>query len=84
MREAKSNCDLRWIDSSFPYWQTLTEGRPVDRTHRRMDLVHRAKIFAPFNALEGYAELIREVNRSFDEPEPEKTEPNVCQFWEDP
>ena len=36
------------------------------------------------DALEGYADLIREADRCFDEPEPEKAEPNVCQFWEDP
>ena len=86
MREAKSNCDLKTkVDFSYPYILTLVQGKPPKDPRRRpMDLVHRAKIFAPFNALEGYSDLIKEVDRSFDEPERENWEPNICQFWDDP
>ena len=83
MLEAKSNCDLNTrIDSSFPYYLTLIQGKPPrDPKRRPMDLVHRAKIFAP---LEGYSDYIAKINERFNDPEPDKTEPNICQFWEDP
>ena len=85
MKEAKSNCNLeRRVYPSFPYIETLIQGKPEIKGHPPMDLVHRAKIFAPFDALSGYSELIRDVNRRHEEPPREKTEPNICAFWDDP
>jgi hypothetical protein len=49
-----------------------------------MDRVHRAKIFAPFDALDGYSELIDKKSRTYDEEPPVKTEENICMYWDDP
>lgn len=67
MRKAVSNWDLRRIDVSFPYLRVLLRGRPergeMPGKHLPMDREHRAKIFAPFDALDGFSEMIREKNR---------------------
>ena len=84
MQKAESNCNLHRIDASFPYLQTFMRGKPENPERRKMDLVHRAKIFSSFDALEGYSALIKETNRNFHEKPPEKTEPNICVFWDDP
>ena len=36
------------------------------------------KIFAPFDALAGYSKKIEETDHSFDEPERDSPEPNIC------
>ena len=88
MREPESNWNLRRVNLSFPYVRVLVRGRPEHKEeypkHQPMDLVHRAKIFAPFDALDGYSAKIKEKDKSFIEPEPEKAESNICTFWEDP
>ena len=84
MREAVSNWDLKKIDVTFPYLQLLMREKPEYPERRKMDLVHRAKIFSAFDALEGYSELIRKTSNSFDEKPREKREPNICAFWDDP
>ncbi len=70
MKQAESNCSLRKVDLSFPYLQVLMQGKPqhgeYDLKHPPMNLVHRAKIFAPFDALQGYSERIRKADRSVD------------------
>lgn len=88
MRQPEPNWNMRKIDLSFPYLQVLFQGKPEHKEeypkHPPMDLVHRAKIFAPFDALDGYSAKIREKDRSFNEPDPEKTEENICEFWDNP
>ena len=88
MRRPESNWNLRKVNLSFPYIRVLVRGRPEHREeypqHPPMDLVHRAKIFAPFDALDGFSALIRKADRSFLEPDPVKTEENICEFWEEP
>lgn len=88
MRQAVSNCSLIKVDLSFPYLQVLMQGMPrhseFDLKHPPMDLIHRAKIFAPFDALQGYSEKIRKADRSFDEPVRDKPEPNICSCPENP
>ena len=87
MRQAEPNCSLIKVDLSFPYLQVLMQGRPRhdkdSLKHPPMDLVHRAKIFAPFDALAGYSKKIEEADRSFDEPERDSPEPNICAWPED-
>ena len=68
MRNPEPNWDLRRIPVSFPYVRLLvldgarrrepdgSSGRP------RMEREHRAKIFAPFDALDGFSEQIRSRN----------------------
>ena len=88
MREAGPNWDLRRIDRSFPYLRVLMRGRPEQREddpkHPPMDRGHRAKIFAPFDALEGFSELVEQKDRLFEEAAPEKTEENICIPWDNP
>ncbi len=88
MRKAESNWDLRRIDRSFPYLRILMRGRPErredDPKHPSMDRGHRAKIFAPFDALEGFSEMVGQKDRLFEEAVPEKAEGNICIPWEDP
>ncbi len=88
MRKAESNWDLRRIDRSFPYLRVLMRGRPArredDPKHPPMDRGHRAKIFAPFDALDGFSDLIGQKNRLREEAAPEKTEENICMPREDP
>ena len=88
MRKVESNWDLRRIDRSFPYLRVLMQGRPEhpedDPKHSPMDRGHRAKIFAPFDALEGFSEMVGQKDRLFEEAVPEKTEENICISWEVP
>ena len=90
MRKAGSNCDLRKVKPDFPYLQVLLRGRPErgeglsGEKHPPMDRQHRAKIFAPFDALDGFSEQIRQKNRLCEEAAPEKPEESNCEFREDP
>ena len=53
------------MPDGFPYRSAFLQGRPQHekyddfwRRHPPMDIVHRAKIFAPFDALAGFGECI--------------------------
>ena len=86
MRKAKSNCTLQKVPLSFPYLRVLMQGRPEHREdpkHPPMDRGHRAKIFAPFDALDGFSAEIRKKDHLFEEAAPEKTEENICGFPDD-
>lgn len=59
----------------FPYREVLQKGKPRhDRLdpfrirHPQMDPGRRAKIFAPFDALKGFSDVIRETRRKTDDP----------------
>ena len=90
MRKAEANWDLNRVDVSFPYIRLLVSGRPERETerllekHPPMDRGHRAKIFAPFDALDGFSAQIRQKNRLFEEAAPEKTMDEPCEFREEP
>ena len=88
MQQAESNCSLIKVSLSFPYLQVLMQGMPrhpeTNLKHPPMNLVHRAKIFAPFDALEGYSEKIHEKDRGVHESLPEREEENICEFWDNP
>ena len=89
MRKAGPNCTLRKVPVSFPYLRVLMQGRPEHREenpkHPPMDRGHRAKIFAPFDALDGFSAEIKKKDRLFEEAVPEKTEGgNIRGFREDP
>ena len=45
------------FSEAFPYWNALAAGRPLadSARHPRMPIPHRAKIFQPFDALEGFS-----------------------------
>ena len=68
MRPAEPNWDLRRIPVSWPYIRILVRGVPphgddaFSRAHPRMSREHRAKIFAPFDALDGFTDRIRRRN----------------------
>lgn len=88
-KKAKPNWDRRKVPPDFPYLRTLMRGGPARGTdaaakHPRMEIGHRAKIFAPFDALDGFSALIRQQDRLREEPIPERTEENLCEFWEEP
>ena len=59
------NWNLRRIPVSLPYVRVLVRGFPVHTDddfalrHPRMERSLRAKIFAPFDALEGFSDRIR-------------------------
>ena len=65
MNAPAPNCDLRQVHVSGPYMRVLLRGRPVHTDddfslrHPRMERSLRAKIFAPFDALEGFSDRIR-------------------------
>ena len=88
MRKAESNWNQKRVGLSFPYVRVLVRGRPEHREafpkHPPMDREHRAKIFAPFDALDGFSAMIRQKDRLCEEAVPEKTEGNICMSWEDP
>lgn len=46
-----------------PYADILTLPRPVSSRHKPMPIAERAAQFAPFAALTGYADVIREASR---------------------
>ena len=62
------NWDLRRIPVTHPYIRVLVRGCPVHADddfslrHPRMERSLRAKIFAPFDALEGFSDRIRTRN----------------------
>ena len=88
MRKATAKWDGRKIPLSFPYLPVLMQGRTEhgeeDPKHPPMDRGHRAKIFAPFDALDGFSAEIRKKDRLFEETAPEKTEGNTDGFPDDP
>ena len=61
MREPKPNWDLVRIPVSFPYILLLFRGAP-SFSRPRMAREHRAKLFAPFDALDGFSDTIRDRN----------------------
>ena len=87
-REAEPNWDRQEVPVSFPYLRVLIRGRPEHAEecpeHPPMDRGHRAKIFAPFDALDGFSAEIRKKDRLFEEAAPGKTEGNILIPWEDP
>ena len=65
MRKAEPNWDLRRIPATYPYVLLLVCGprRPeADSGRPRMERGRRAKIFAPFDALDGFSDQIRSRN----------------------
>ena len=87
VRKATANWNLRKVDLSFPYVRVLVRGRPEHREafpkHPPMDREHRAKIFAPFDALDGFSAMIRQKDRLCEETVREKTDGDPCAFRED-
>lgn len=59
------------IPDAFPYREVFLHGRPVHENdgfydeHPRMERGKRAKIFAPFDALDGYGDAVRSKNVSY-------------------
>ena len=63
MHQAKPNWDLRRIPADYPYVRLLFAGGPPSCSSRpRMAPERRAKLFAPFDALDGFSEKIRARN----------------------
>ena len=59
------------MPADFRYRSVFLHGRPKHekyddfwRCHPPMNIVHRAKIFAPFDALAGFSECIAKVEKS--------------------
>lgn len=62
-------------ETARKYSDIINMERPVSR-HPRMDLVNRAKIFTPYDALRGFDEAIDAVRDTpFEEYETDDTEP---------
>ena len=61
MRKAEPNWDLRRIPATFPYIRLLMCGAPPSGSSARPRMAResRAKLFAPFDALEGFSDRIR-------------------------
>lgn len=65
MRDSIPNWDLRLIPVSGPYSRVRARGCPAHTDgrfallHPQMECGRRAKIFAPFDALEGFSDRIR-------------------------
>ena len=65
MRDSRPNWDLRLIPVSGPYSRVRARGCPAHTggrftlLHPQMERGRRAKIFAPFDALEGFSDRIR-------------------------
>ena len=53
--------------TAHPYEDIMHLPRPVSKTHRPMPIADRAVQFAPFAALTGHGELIRETQRIHEE-----------------
>ncbi|MBR5109944.1 MAG: hypothetical protein IK099_07095 [Clostridia bacterium] len=68
MEQALFLLDGRAVPLDFPYLQVFLQGRPRhDRDdfyfrHPPMEQGKRAKLFAPYDALDGYSESVREKN----------------------
>ena len=61
MRKAEPNWDMQRIPLTFPYVRLLVRGMPPAgaSARPRMERERRAKLFAPFDALEGFSDRIR-------------------------
>ena len=61
------------IPEDFPYRDVFLRGRPEHRDdgfwdeHPKMERERRAKLFAPFDALDGYGDAIRAKNAVYEE-----------------
>ncbi len=55
------------FSETFPYWNALAAGRPLADSvrHPRMPIPHRAKIFQPFDALEGFSVSIAAMGKTY-------------------
>ena len=55
------------FSETFPYWNALAAGRPLadSARHPRMPIPHRAKIFQPFDALEGFSVSIAAMGKTY-------------------
>ena len=88
MQKAESNWDQRRIRLSVSYIRVLVQGRPEHREafpkYPPMDREHRAKLFAPFDALDGFSAMIRQKDRLCEEAVPEKADGNVRAVPEEP
>ena len=64
MRKAEPNWDLLRVPANFPYLRLLFYGIPPAASPARFPIPreHRAKLFAPFDALEGFSDSIRDRN----------------------
>ncbi|MBR3019904.1 MAG: hypothetical protein IKH57_22990 [Clostridia bacterium] len=68
MEQALFLLDGRAVPPDFPYLQVLMQGRPRHDgddfcfRHPRMEQSKRAKLFAPYDALDGYSDSVREKN----------------------
>lgn len=66
-REAVMPPDFRYrevFEAGRPYHEPFSE---FDLKHPKMEMSRRAKLFAPFDAMAGYKELIAEVERKHEE-----------------
>ena len=61
MRTPEPNWDLNRIPLTFPYILLLFCGAP-SFSRPRMPRDRRAKLFAPFDALDGFSDTIRDRN----------------------
>ena len=61
MRDPEPNWDLSRIPLTFPYILLLFRGAP-SFSRPRMARDRRAKLFAPFDALDGFSDTIRARN----------------------
>ncbi|MDD6551141.1 MAG: hypothetical protein PUF16_05110 [Lachnospiraceae bacterium] len=70
------SCTLKTKNNPIPDYKTSTSGRSTaskyadiidmprpELHHQRMDILNRAKLFAPFDALRGFDEEIEEVDK---------------------
>ena len=85
-----SSIGVMAMPADFGYRDVFLKGKPQHDQydsfrirHPRMSTGHRAKIFAPFDALDGFSALIRQQDRFREEPAPERTGENICEFWEE-
>ena len=60
------------LPENFPHRELFLHGRPKHELyddfwyrHPFMDVRHRAKIFAPFDALEGFSDALEDRTRAF-------------------
>ena len=86
MQEPAANWDLRRIEFCFPYLRVLMHGRPEsgEECPKRVPMSrgHRAKVFSPFDALDGFSAQIRQKDRLMEETVLKKTEEENCMFRE--
>ena len=57
---------LEVTEPDFPYEEILYLEHPISRKHPRLEMENRAAQFAPFAALTGFGDQIREVQRLTD------------------